>query len=67
VSRFLLVELEVDLDHHARQAAWDWILLAPAVQRLTDMEVLSPQTYEQWMLPRQMSLVSAAKKARPRR
>lgn len=39
-------------------------MLGPAVHCITDMEDISPQTYEQWMLPRQLSLVSAPQKKR---
>ena len=64
MSRYLLVTLAEDLPQDARQAAWDWIMLAPAVDSLTDMACLSPQTYEGWMLPRQLALETKTRKTK---
>jgi hypothetical protein len=66
VSRFLLVVMEEDLA--ALYTNHDGVLISiqcvNGVQSVTDLACLSPQTLEQWMLPRQLSLVSAPKKKR---
>ena len=61
--RYLLVVLKEDLP--SLGTLHDVVMIAikqvNGVECVTDLSCLSPQTLEQWMLPRQLSLVSAPK------
>lgn len=45
-----------------RQDVWNAVMRINGIRQLNDMEVLSPQTIEEWTLPREQSLVKATRK-----
>jgi hypothetical protein len=53
-----------------RQDVWNAVMHIDGIRQLNDLEVISPQTLEQWMLPRQLSLTTddkqRARAPRPR-
>lgn len=64
MSDYLLVKIAHDLDHlpgeptrTTRPSVFRKLRMVPGVEEVNDMEVISPQTYEEWMLPREESLV----------
>ena len=68
MSRFLLVVLAEDLEHGpfptTRNGAFTSIRSVNGVECVADLEVISPQTLEQWMLPRDQALGTPTKRRR---
>jgi hypothetical protein len=57
MSRFLLVTLVPEVDMEARNAAWKWIWMGPAVSDIDDLECVSRTTLDERLLPAEQSLV----------
>lgn len=60
------IELEPWVMAHPllQQDVWDKVKAIPGIRQINDMEVISPQTYEEWMLPREQSLVQPKRNRR---
>jgi hypothetical protein len=51
VSRYLLAVLQEDVDATQRAAAWQWIMLGPAVDKLVDLGEVNQVTLETILRP----------------
>lgn len=51
MSRYLLAVLREDVDYHAREAAWRWIMLGPAVDKLVDLGEINQVTLDTILRP----------------
>lgn len=69
MSRYLLVELAEDLAacRTTRAGVWASIMQVGGVYSLTDLEVISRATLDQWLLPQDQSLVGKPVRKRIRR
>ena len=63
-SRHVHIELEpwVMLHPLLRSAVWRELKAVCGVANINDMEVISLHTFEEWMLPREQSLVKRTRK-----